>query len=290
MNRVAPLVRTPAVTLERFDHPPGQSHRDPERERADAHAVNFVEAGTFRVRTRGRWQRLVADQIFVTQPGLEFSCAHDEEHPADCCLSVAYSAEAIESLRAAGAAPATALVQPLTNRRAYLRLGLAQCTPGDEARVEALAGELQWSLAAASESGAPLFPAARLHWYARRVDRAVAMIDTHYAAPLSLSAMARESGMSVFHFARVFRELRGLPPHRYLTGVRLAHAADRLRDGAGVTDTCFAVGFGSLSHFITTYGRRFGVTPSRGAARAAGLRTPRRRKLPGRSTSPSRRH
>ena len=29
------------------------------------------------------------------------------------------------------------------------------------------------------------------------------MIEAHYAEPLSLSMMARESGMSVFHFARI---------------------------------------------------------------------------------------
>ena len=36
--------------------------------------------------------------------------------------------------------------------------------------------------------------------------------------------MARDSGMSVFHFARIFGELEGRPPHRFLTDVRLAHA------------------------------------------------------------------
>ena len=76
--------------------------------------------------------------------------------------------------------------------------------------------------------------------------------------------------MSVFHFARVFAELEGRPPHRFLTDVRLAHAEARLRDGAGVTDTCFAVGFGSLSHFVTTFRRRFGVRPSDVRRKASG--------------------
>lgn len=68
--------------------------------------------------------------------------------------------------------------------------------------------------------------------------------------------------MSVFHFARIFGELEGRPPHRFLTDVRLAQAHARLRDGASVTDTCFAVGFGSLSHFVTTFRRRYGTRPS----------------------------
>jgi AraC family transcriptional regulator len=88
------------------------------------------------------------------------------------------------------------------------------------------------------------------------------MFEAHFAEPLALSTRARDAGMSLFHFARVFAELEGRPPHRFLTDVRLAHAAARLRGGAGVTDTCFAVGFGSLSHFITTFRRRYGTRPS----------------------------
>jgi AraC-like DNA-binding protein len=261
MNRVAAILGTASVRLERFDHPPGHSHCDPERECAAGHAVSFVETGAFRVRTTGAWRPVAAGELFLTHPGLEFSCAHDEEQPTDCCLSISYDAQAIESLRGAGLAPPTALVEAPSNRRAYLHHALSRCGHGDEARVDALAGALQWTLGT-PPSVTPLFPAHRLHWYADRVDRAVSLIEQHFADPLSLSTMARDAGMSVFHFARVFNELQGLPPHRYLTSVRLARARERLRAGASVTDTCFAVGFGSLSHFVTSYRRRFGVTPS----------------------------
>ena len=261
MNRVVPIVRTAAVTLERFDHEPGVAHRDPEREQTTGHAVSFVEAGSFRVRTQGNWREVTAGELFVTRPGLEFSCAHDHEHPSDCCLSLAYHANAVESLRGVGVAATGILVHGLTNRRAYLRHRIRACGPGDEARVEALAGALQATFSNAADP-APLFRPERLSWYAARVDRAAAMIEAHYAEPLSLSTLARDAGMSVYHFARVFGELQGQPPHRFLTGVRLAQAAARLRAGASVTDTCFAVGFGSLSHFVTTFRQQFGVTPS----------------------------
>jgi AraC family transcriptional regulator len=260
MNRVIPLVGTGSVVIRRFDHVPGVAHCDPERERAAGHAVAFVEAGSFRVRTSGAWREVTADWLFVTSPSFEFSCAHDEEHPRDRCLSVAYSDEAIESARSA-VAVSPAPLRRLTNRHAFLRHGLQQCAPGDEARVEALAGALLGSLAA-PPARAPLYRPDRLAWYARRVERAKDMIAACYAEPLSLSTLAHDAGMSLFHFARIFAELEGRPPHRVLTDVRLAHAAARLRDGAGVTDTCFAVGFGSLSHFVTTFRRRYGVRPS----------------------------
>jgi AraC-like DNA-binding protein len=260
MNRVVQLVRTGAVALERFDHIPGVVHHDPDRERATGHAVNFVETGSFRIRTTGDWREIATDRLFVTTPALEFSCAHDEDHPGDCCLSVSYTEAAVESARSF-LTLADSPVRRLTNRQAFLQRALRGCTSRDEARTEALAGAVLWTLSAATAKH-PLFQPARLAWYAARVDRAKAMIEARYAEPLSLSAMARDAGMSVFHFARIFGELEGRPPHRFLTDVRLAQAHARLRDGAGVTDTCFAVGFGSLSHFVTTFRRRYGTRPS----------------------------
>jgi AraC-like DNA-binding protein len=260
MNRVVQLVQTDAVALRRFDHVPGIVHHDPERERAAGHGVNFVETGSFRVRTTGPWREIARESLFVTTPGMEFSCAHHEDHPADRCFSVSFSDEAVESARSSVTLGESA-VRPLTNRHAFLHQALRSCAPGDEARAEALAGALLWSLSAGTARHA-LFRPERLVWYAARVDRARATIEARYAEPLSLTVLARDSGMSVFHFARIFAELEGRPPHRVLADVRLAHAYTRLRDGAGVTDTCFAVGFGSLSHFVTTFRRRYGSRPS----------------------------
>ena len=272
MNRFVALVHTKAVALRRFDHTPGVVHHDPEREQAQGHSVNFVEKGSFRLRTTGPWHEIASDSLFVMTPGLEFSCSHDEDHPSDCCFSVSYADEAVESARSSASLPDLP-VRQLTNRHAFLGLGLRSCVPGDEARAEALAGALLWSLSP-DVSGQRLFRPERLAWYAARVERAKEMIEARYAEPLSLSTLARDSGMSLFHFARIFAELEGRPPHRFLTDVRLAHAAARLRDGAGVTDTCFAVGFGSLSHFVTTYRRHYGTRPSdvrRGQGRSADL-------------------
>ncbi len=258
VNRVTPLVQTAAIRLERFDHAPGEAHRDPEREHAVGHAVNFVVAGSFRVRTVGAWRDASPATLFVTRPGLEFSCAHDVEHPDDACLTVSFAEPAVEDASLRGdAAP----VRSLTNHQAFLRRTLASCAPGDEARAEALAGALWWSLTP-GVSRHPLFPATRLAWYAVRVDRAKEMMAARYAEPLALSTLAREVGMSVFHFARVFAELEGCPPHRYLADLRLSRAHAQLRSGARVADACFCAGFGSLSHFVATFRRRYGRTPS----------------------------
>lgn len=261
MNVVHRIGQTAAIALEQFGHDPEHPHRDPERERAAGHAINFVCSGSFRVRTHGAWQKLTPARMLVTSPGLEFSCAHDDEYPRDDCLSVVYSEAAIESLRSAGAVPAGAHVVEMTNRRSYLRHGLEARGNGEGTRLEALAGALYWTLGEPVGSR-PLYRAHQLSWYATRVDRAKELMRTQFAEPLSLSRLAREVGMSLYPFARLFAELEGETPHRFLVGVRLREAARRLRAGERVTDVGLGVGFGSLSHFIATFRRAFGTRPS----------------------------
>ncbi len=264
VNRVATLVSTQAIWLERFDHAPGVPHRDPDLERASTHALSVVETGSFSVRIGKTWQRVTPGYLFVAPSGLEFACRHDEGPPRDECLSLRYSDEAVESLRSAGAIAARGEVRALSNRQAYLLHGLrrdARDAGLDAARLEAVAGALYHSLGNLARNRA-VFRAGQLAWYVARVERAKALMRAHYDEPLSLSRMAREVGMSTYHFARVFAELEGQPPHRFLTELRLAEATARLRAGASVTETCFAVGFGSLSHFSTTFKRRFGARPS----------------------------
>ena len=261
VNRLTRLVSTPLVTLDRFEHVAGVAHRDPDEELSTRYGVNFVESGSFRLSAERRRHQLVSESIFVTTPGLVFSCEHDVEHPDDRCLSIGYSESSIEDLWRAGAARTQAPVLTPTLRRAYLHRRVQSCVAGDEARLEALAAAVYFALSPDATESAP-FRADRFSRYAARVDRAKELIASGYAGALSLTVIAREVGMSTFHFARVFRELEGQPPHRYLTGVRLSEAAARLREGASVTDACFAVGFGSLSHFVTSFRRHYGVRPS----------------------------
>lgn len=260
VNCVTLVVATPHIRVERFAHAPGVSHVDAEREVSPAFGLHFVETGGFSVRTDGGWTEVTTQRMFVTAPGLEFSCRHAEECPQDRCTSIVYSEAAIESARSVGTM-ASPGVRPLTNRTAYLRTRVRDETV-DPACAEAAAGAM---LLAIDGGGPrmPLFPAHRLAWYAARVDRAKEYMRSHHADPLSLSVLARDAGMSVFHFARTFAALEGQPPHKFLMEVRLARARDALRAGASVTEVCYQVGFQSLSHFATTFRRRFGISPSR---------------------------
>jgi AraC-like DNA-binding protein len=97
--------------------------------------------------------------------------------------------------------------------------------------------------------------------------RARDRMDREYAEPLDVPAMARTAHMSPAHFSRKFRAAYGETPYAYLMTRRIERAKALLRQGASVTDTCFAVGCTSLGSFSSRFTEIVGETPSRYRAR-----------------------
>ena len=80
---------------------------------------------------------------------------------------------------------------------------------------------------------------------------------------ISLEELAREVGMSRFHFARAFRRSTAKSPHQYLTELRIERAKQMLvHSDLPVVEVAFAAGFGSQSHFTHTFRRATGLTPA----------------------------
>jgi AraC family transcriptional regulator len=260
------LAETPLVRVFRYDHPADEAHRDPSSELSDAPAVNFVESGSFELTVERRRWALSPATVFLTRPGVKYRYRHAEELPSDVCLSVRYSPElGAEALGGGNGNRRTAPVRRLTNRLSYLRWRLLRscAAAADTLETESIATDL---LRAASGEAIPArrsYRTGQLAWYAERIDRVRGILEERYIETPTLAELAREAGMSVFHMARTFHDLVGASPHRYLVDIRLERAAERLRAGASVTPTCYAVGFADLSHFIRMFSRRFGVSPSR---------------------------
>ncbi len=266
MNRLTPLIRSSQVALFRFDHPAEEIHKDPPEEVALQHSVSFVESGQFDLLIGRRQWRLFPGMVFITNPNLRYRCRHLEQVPNDVCLSISYMgsfARDVQRITDERARPVVPVIRS-SNRLAYLRFVLTRLADnrGDILALETIAGELLAAAAGESGNEKKRYTDRQVSWYAERVEAVRALLATRFAEPHSLSSLGAAVGMSPFHFARVFRDLVGTPPHRYLLRVRLAEAAARLRQGASVTDTCFAVGFTNLSHFIRLFRRTFGVSPS----------------------------
>lgn len=95
-----------------------------------------------------------------------------------------------------------------------------------------------------------------------QVRRARDFIDRNYAQRLDVPSMAREAFMSTAHFSRTFRATYGETPYSYLMTRRIERAKALLRQGATVTDTCFAVGCTSLGSFSSRFTEIVGQSPS----------------------------
>ncbi len=95
-----------------------------------------------------------------------------------------------------------------------------------------------------------------------RLCRAREMLGEVREQPLSIQDVAREAGMSPFHFIRRFEALFGLTPHQFRMRARLDDAKVLLARGHSVTEVCFEVGFESLGSFSDLFARRVGMPPS----------------------------
>jgi AraC-like DNA-binding protein len=104
------------------------------------------------------------------------------------------------------------------------------------------------------------------------VGRALRLLHHNPAEPWNVATLAVEVGMSRAAFARRFHELVGEPPMAFLTGWRIALAADLLLEpGATIGSVAHQVGYGSPFALSTAFKRIRGVSPAqhRAAALAA---------------------
>jgi AraC-like DNA-binding protein len=98
----------------------------------------------------------------------------------------------------------------------------------------------------------------------RRLVRARDWMAAHQGEPLTLAALAREAGLSPFHFQRLYKQAFARSPHAHLTELRLERARRLLARGdARVTDVCLEVGYSSLGSFSTLFARHTGRSPAR---------------------------
>ena len=101
--------------------------------------------------------------------------------------------------------------------------------------------------------------------------RAVGLIQQRYWDQLTLSALARQVGMSKYRLSHRFREVLGVTLRDYLLKVRLERAKVLLADGrVSITEVAQDVGFGDLARFDKVFKRYTGLTPS--AYRSLNLR------------------
>jgi AraC-like DNA-binding protein len=142
--------------------------------------------------------------------------------------------------------------------------------PGQEAVLDRLLDLLLIS-ALRAWFDRPDNPAPR--WYSAHADpvvgRALRLLQHNPAHPWSVVELAAATGVSRAALARRFTELVGEPPMTFLTGWRVALAADLLREpDATIGSVARKVGYGSPFALSTAFKRVQGVSPREFRARA----------------------
>jgi AraC family transcriptional regulator len=240
----------------------------PFEELHDEMSVALVLAGTFQYRSQRGRVLMTPGSFLLGNAGQNFECSH-EHGVGDRCLAFHFKREYFEqilpdSLRPdardgfhRSQLPVVQAMSKLTSR------AMAAMDEVDEYGWEELAIELAGAAAKlANDSNAALDHAPPA--VEARVTRAVRAIGRYPDQRLPIGALAREAGLSPYHFLRVFERLTGVTPHRYIRRIRLREAARRLiADNAGVLDIALDCGFGDVSNFNRAFRVEFGTTPLR---------------------------
>ena len=229
--------------------------------------VAVVLAGSFQYRSRPGRELMTPGSLLLGEPGQYFECSH--EHAAgDRCVSFRYTPEYIDAVVAPVIAPRRAdfRVPKLPPLRSLSRTvaqvwAVAEKTPGGT--LESLAIDLAVQAATLAGTGDLASGFSRIPPSAEaRVTRVVRHIERYPEQEIALSELAREAGLSRYHFLRVFESITGVTPHQFILRTRLRNAAQRLiADPTRILDIALDCGFGDVSNFNRAFRKEFGVAP-----------------------------
>ena len=247
----------------------------PFEERHSHVALAIVAAGSFQYRAAAGRELMTPGSLLLGNAGESFECEH--AHGAgDRCIAFRYAPGYFERLAAdAGACGSTPdfrvlRLPPLRDLSPLVARACAGLTGSGDPSWE----ELGVRLAAQVVRLAGGLPRDRNRAPAgavARVTRIVRTIDRHPGGGLTLGSLAREAGLSPYHFLRTFQRLTGVTPHQYVLRARLREAAMRLVvERARVIDIALQCGFGDVSNFNRAFRTEFGLSPRAYRARKRG--------------------
>ncbi|HET9183915.1 MAG TPA: AraC family transcriptional regulator [Candidatus Angelobacter sp.] len=250
--------------------------RDRAFEEQHAHmSIAIVTEGTFQYRSSEGRELMSPGSLLLGNAGQYFECGH-EHGTGDHCVSFSYEPDYFEALAEDAGVCATRFrtlrLRPVREMSPLIARACAEAAKpfnsGHAAANESIVA-LDWEaigqelavraleLAAGHKVTAASEPAAEA-----RVTRVLRMIESRPDQDHELGSLAREAKLSRYHFLRVFRQLTGLTPHRYILRARLRRAATRLLlEPAKVLDIALDSGFGDISNFNHAFHAEFGVSP-----------------------------
>ena len=102
------------------------------------------------------------------------------------------------------------------------------------------------------------------------IARALPYLDRHISEINSVEELAQVLQVTPSYLSDLFSRSMKVPLKQYITAKKIALAKTRLSSGESVTDTAFACGFCTVSHFIVVFRRVTNLTPSEYRKRVEG--------------------
>lgn len=219
----------------------------------DHFGVGRVEAGRSEWCGNGRLWRSAPGNILVKQPGDVHRGLANEG--AVTFVVVTLPTRDAEQVRSEGHAVLMPQLEPGDTRAApFHRLVDAVLSGADALTLEVTTAEVVSSLAAMR--GPPPD-------YSRPVRRAKEYLRAQLDTAVTLDALAAHAELDKFHLCRAFRTQVGMPPHAYLTHLRVARAKQLLRDGVRASEVAPLVGLYDQAQLTRHFRKLVGTTPAR---------------------------
>lgn len=158
-------------------------------------------------------------------------------------------------------------------------VAIDQLDPGDERATPfhrlldaalAGAGRLALEVAVAEAVGALAAISRASPGASRPVRRAIELMRERLGESITLDDLADHAEFDKFHLCRAFRAQIGMPPHAYLTHLRIARAKHLLRSGVRASEIAPLVGIYDQAQLTRHFRRLVGTTPARYAKSPGG--------------------
>jgi len=95
----------------------------------------------------------------------------------------------------------------------------------------------------------------------KQIEKAIKYIDVNFKEHPSVDEVAKNIGMSKYHFIRVFKEYVGVTPKQFLHSVTLNYAKEHIKESKSILDSSLDIGLSSSSRLHELFVNLIGVTP-----------------------------
>jgi AraC-like DNA-binding protein len=219
----------------------------------DHHGVGRIEHGETEWWGGGRVWHSVPGCVLVKQPG--DVVRHLAHRGPTTYTAVTLPASAVDRVRREGKALVIPQLAGDDERAApFHRLIDAVCAGVDRLSLEVAVAE-------AIDALVIIRGAAPDH--SRPVRHTLEYMRARFDDSITLEDLAKHAGLDKFHLCRAFRAQMGMPPHAYLTHLRIARAKELLLRGVRASEVAPLVGLYDQAQLTRHFRRLVGTTPAR---------------------------